>query len=480
MLSLDTKIDAKDAARKRKDITKKKYKKKTTTKSDRERLTRNKPSRVMDVEEEEDDEEVDEEGVEQLGVEFTNEVRRLVDLCRANPEEARLIYEDIYARLSQLYVNTKLYERYTEISRMKLEYPLRIDKRETKTMKLVRLMENEIVSASTLQGTSKLVRRRAYNETVNSLDNAIAAYQKSVEKLLLLDEESGRLNEKYEALVSRNPSIVDLANEDYETYRDKRVWLKGYIKHFVDRFALITTSQYIYLTDLQRGCLYDLDEKARRLSLRVTDEAVLARTKVLKGRQVVAHLPLFEVLRSMNESKDDRIFSLFKTGKSMGENSLLLRGEWEDRIFKDAYQRATPEERVKYGVISIENDEEGAEGCGNIYGRSYIVYKEDVKSRMTVGADDSSSEKIKDLGTFSHLNHIIEDFTLYETTLSYNVYLEVQIHGDVKLSRDIEIVKVDNSFERSTAFMEQLRLYKENFGTIPPFQFIGDDEPIDV
>lgn len=139
------------------------------------------------------------------------------------------------------------------------------------------------------------------------------------------------------------------------------------------------------------------------------------------------------------------------------------RQNWENNMFNNIYDNAEPIDRVKYGAINLFNQEGGCASCKG-YGESFFVLKKEVKKRSTFTVGDSAGMMFH-IANFKHNNlmfmHMNKDLAhkfikylrneLTEGIPSYN-YIEVQIHGLVRLNQDIEklVVRSENLTDKKT------------------------------
>jgi len=167
------------------------------------------------------------------------------------------------------------------------------------------------------------------------------------------------------------------------------------------------------------------------------------RNKLLKYFEEAPVLIHFHPCRLSGFLENDPQYrNQFETGTSSGSKDLESRKTWEDRLFNSIYKDAKPCERVKYGHLNIT----GAKYSQNAhsYGDSYLILHNDIKKRSTFTIGDSSSTNKTFSFTYAneYLNTLSPDLkqqiisdSPYKTPLP--VYVEVQIHGDVKLERDV-------------------------------------------
>lgn len=139
---------------------------------------------------------------------------------------------------------------------------------------------------------------------------------------------------------------------------------------------------------------------------------------------------------------------------------LKPRKDWEDNLFNKIYDdNCDVSSRVKYGCCNLLSDPIGCYSARG-YGSSYMIFKNKVKSRSTFVCGDSAAKQLH-ICTFDNCVQLLlymDDKTLknvinlammkktkqydekilndLQTQRSY-MYIEVQIHGDVVLDRDV-------------------------------------------
>ncbi|WP_137789342.1 DUF3626 domain-containing protein [Bacillus sp. E(2018)] len=175
--------------------------------------------------------------------------------------------------------------------------------------------------------------------------------------------------------------------------------------------------------------------------------------------------------------------SQFETLLSNGSVSAYpggLRDQWEKQLFGGAYQieGTTLKERAKYGALNIMNHPDGP---APRFGSCYFLLKPEVSYRATFTYLDSHQNP-KEKGTYKEFDMILaalfveiftRDYALGEPNLmvssliqhlvhkiemsfedpvnkqvyrNLNHYIEAQVHGNVSLKEDIEILVADPSF----------------------------------
>jgi len=177
--------------------------------------------------------------------------------------------------------------------------------------------------------------------------------------------------------------------------------------------------------------------------------------------------------------------SQFETGISNGGVSAHpggVRDEWEKIIFQDAYsfKNSDVTERPKYGALNLMLHPDGPSPR---FGSCYLVLKPEVSHRSTFTYLDSHQNP-PEKGTYEEFDDIMaallqevftRDFGIGENRLmpdklinhlitvlpktfsdpaermparNLNHYIEAQIHGEIRLDRDVEALVSDPSFDR--------------------------------
>jgi len=150
----------------------------------------------------------------------------------------------------------------------------------------------------------------------------------------------------------------------------------------------------------------------------------------------------------------------FETDVSRGCLSHSTRERWETDLFGDAYTGAHPVDRCKYGVLNVTNDPQGIRCCSQ-YGTSYLLLR-NVRLRTTFAARDSGGIEISQLATVDYYAHVLEKYSDKELRAAVEVstrrglgrdsdvirhYKEAQIHGEVRLSENVELIMAHPSLK---------------------------------
>lgn len=199
---------------------------------------------------------------------------------------------------------------------------------------------------------------------------------------------------------------------------------------------------------------------------------------VQNNANVVIHVNLDKTLQYL--CQDIFYRNIFETLKGGGSNCLASRADWEKNLFNGIYENAKPFEKVKYGALNIGNHYSGVKMCYP-YGDSYLILKKDIKKRATFVYGDSSRKDFH-LSTFENplsVLYFIPDQLLidvikianYEQEYCENIgqYIEVQIHGSLKLDRDIECLMVNPKYVNNEKIIDLLNQFTNK--TQAPFIF---------
>lgn len=177
--------------------------------------------------------------------------------------------------------------------------------------------------------------------------------------------------------------------------------------------------------------------------------------------------------------KDTHYRNQFETGFSSGCKSLSSRRAWEQRMFGTNYDDVANFDRVKYGVINLFSHPNGVH-CATPYGKSYFLLKKHMRERCTFTSCDSSNHGAL-VGTCEYFLHILNTYTneeLRDIMLMINntkrisdapssTYKEMQIHGEIRLDRDIEclFVSPQDIHEIDLEHVEEFRI-KNGFNVV--------------
>ncbi len=322
-----------------------------------------------------------------------------------------------------------------------------------------------------------------------------------------------RLEETIKDMVEDDDSIIDIfwdnldAKEKrnlvglHEMLNIKRAWLTKYVEKFAEKYQKIPDAVFeivednsidsiedFFLTDRQVNILNVFGERAENLSRMIISPLVIKCANYLRQCPVIMHLPLLIVIMSIATTRDDHIKNMFQTNTTEGSPDKKKRRGWENKIFNNMYKGADKADRVKYGTIHLTGEPEGVLSCHTYGGRSHLILNDDVKSRCTITSYDSSYEKVKDLGTFTHCNHIANDFFPHE--LKYlsdrmdgkvhmkhpfhkdSFYKEVQIHGELTFRRDVKKIMVDATGVGVVTMTKYMLQFFTIIGTSIPYEFI--------
>lgn len=142
-------------------------------------------------------------------------------------------------------------------------------------------------------------------------------------------------------------------------------------------------------------------------------------------------------------------------------------------MFDKKHHNATGYERVKYGTMNFTNDPKGVKVCSG-YGQSYFLLKPHVRDRCTITDMDSSSSSAT-LGTFRFIFHVLMKLNDAELECAFEgskgkqmksnaigAYKEIQIHGPVEFSKDIERVYISKNELKmgdAKALLEQVKTF---------------------
>lgn len=145
---------------------------------------------------------------------------------------------------------------------------------------------------------------------------------------------------------------------------------------------------------------------------------------------------------------DDGVYlSQFVTGTSNGGLTAHPGGDrwrWESRIFNGAYDDAPPHERPVYGALNFRGRPFGA---APRFGSAHFRLTAGALARTTFCYPDSFLEP-SDFGTVHRMGLV--ELALADRKDALDDYVEAQVHGPVRIDRDVEALVLDPCY-RGTA-----------------------------
>ena len=195
-----------------------------------------------------------------------------------------------------------------------------------------------------------------------------------------------------------------------------------------------------------------LVEKVIRLGFDETDLQILL--DFVSKVPIISFVPLYRANLFVPFSEEPRMKNLFEVGKGGGSTNTTVRSRWESTLFNKLYDKSEPEERVKYGVFNLDDNPEGVTSAKS-YGEVYFVFHEHVKKRATMVYGDSCGNAnnlhIATPDYFENILHYLPDNVIESVMLkalgqeyAYQnyTYVEIQIHGEVRLDRDVRQIVI--------------------------------------
>jgi hypothetical protein len=135
--------------------------------------------------------------------------------------------------------------------------------------------------------------------------------------------------------------------------------------------------------------------------------------------------------------------SQFVTGTSNGGLTAYPGGDrwhWESRIFGGVYDAAPNSERPVYGALNFRRS---AAGAAPRFGSAHLRLTGSVLRRTTFCYPDSTFEPTK-FGVAAKMSLI--ELASADRQDPLDDYIEAQVHGPVRLDRDVEALVLDPSF----------------------------------
>ncbi|MEV4680144.1 DUF3626 domain-containing protein [Streptomyces kurssanovii] len=158
--------------------------------------------------------------------------------------------------------------------------------------------------------------------------------------------------------------------------------------------------------------------------------------------------PVLEAL-----SKSGVYLSQFVTGTSNGGLTAFPGGDrwrWESRIFGGAYDEAAARDRPVYGALNFRRKPVGA---APRFGSAHFRLAAHTPARTTFCYPDSFLEP-SDFGVADRMGLI--ELALADRQDALDDYIEAQVHGTVRLDRDVEALVLDPCY-RGTDVEEAAR-----------------------
>jgi hypothetical protein len=147
--------------------------------------------------------------------------------------------------------------------------------------------------------------------------------------------------------------------------------------------------------------------------------------------------------------------SQFVTGTSNGGLTAHPGGDrwhWESRIFNGAYDSAPSAERPVYGALNFRRRPVGA---APRFGSAHFRLTAQALERTTFCYPDSFLEP-SDFGTADRMGLI--DIALADRQDLLDDYIEAQVHGPVRLARDVEALVLDPCYQDTAVEQAAQRL----------------------
>lgn len=168
-------------------------------------------------------------------------------------------------------------------------------------------------------------------------------------------------------------------------------------------------------------------------------------------------------------ANDTHYRNQFETGTSRGMLSFEFRAGWETSMFGAAYDKATGEQRCKYGCVHFHGSTEGNLRAAPQYGHHFFILRPEVRARTTLCAGDSCRNP--PMGDLNHCAHILLSLTdnlllelihvacrgarMTGTSQSEDVYIETQFHGPIELDKHVETLVLNEDTDLAQKFVKR-------------------------
>lgn len=309
------------------------------------------------------------------------------------------------------------------------------------------------------------------------------------------DDDDDDDKKKKKTNVKKSKSIVEKKSKKIEVKKSEKIEEKKEEEEeddvesiVIDRVEVIPgmTSDQMNVFNGVEKIIIDNEQNLRVLP------GEFAVVRYLNNCDVIMHLPLLIFLKNVVPKRDTYLRNMFEVGSGQGNNSKELRLKWETKIFQSKkYDAFDAHDKVKYGAVNWANARVGVWNAAKIYGESYLVFKSNVKDRCTYARYDSSSDWVKgprDLGCKKSMYYIARKFSAKEiaSMIYYDSdeekenlimndikdYMEVQIHGELLMERDIARIMISPEYRDNKEFMSLLNSYFKIIGREIDYEFI--------
>jgi len=215
-----------------------------------------------------------------------------------------------------------------------------------------------------------------------------------------------------------------------------------------------------------------LEQRFVQLGMQPSDLDVVNRY-IRNEAPIIIHFNPIKVLHHF--IKDTHYRNLFEVGTGGGCTNKQTRSGWEATIFNGAYEKAKPFHRPKYGVLNFARDPCGVRQCYS-YGDSYMLLR-NVRLRTTFAQKDTSGVgNISEMATCEYYMHVMSAFSdqelkdaaamaggkkQYTQGSAQATYREVQIHGEVRLDKDVTCIVIHKKYKTNTDICAKLEQFSE-------------------
>lgn len=258
---------------------------------------------------------------------------------------------------------------------------------------------------------------------------------------------------------------INLINNFYKNKEEELTESqKNAINYFKKKSKIIAKN--MKLLTLAKFYEYGYDENDMNYAVKYLQENV----------QIIIHFDLNKIIDHF--INDNYYRNKFEVVINDGDGSYCKsRIIWEKNLFSNNYDKAKNFERVKYGCINVFNNKNGV-SVAKMYGDSYLILKNKIKSRTSFVIGDSSTMQFQ-ICSFDdpiHFFHYIDNKMFIEymemiikkrnnnevihvQRYKYDIYIEVQIHGLINLSKDIEKIMINKKHKKDGLYDKVIEKY---------------------
>lgn len=171
-------------------------------------------------------------------------------------------------------------------------------------------------------------------------------------------------------------------------------------------------------------------------------------------------------------ASDTHYRNRFEVNTSNGSTCYSNRISWENSLFEGKYDFAKKHERVKYGNLNEKQTIHNP--SADVYGNIIIKLKKNIKKRTTFCLGDSCSyHKCYTFDLPEAILNSIQGKRIIKDKQFKGNYIETQIHGDIKLNRDVSLIIAPKRYKNHDIIFKNLIKLQRHIGC--PIKYYDDN-----